>query len=70
MKQDEFDERLIRIETRLAYLEDFLTRLQGEVVDRNVLMDRLNAEHTALKIRLARISRDLEDMPEKKPPHY
>ncbi|MDR1373571.1 MAG: SlyX family protein [Treponema sp.] len=70
MDRNEFDERLVRIETRLAYLEDFLTRLQGEVVDRNALMDRLSTEHTALKIRLARISRDLEEMPEKKPPHY
>jgi SlyX protein len=70
MNQDELEGRLVRIETRLTYLEDFLARLQGEVVDRNILIDRLSAEHGALKIRLAQISRDLEDMPEKKPPHY
>jgi SlyX protein len=66
MNQAELEERLVRIETRLAYLEDFLVRLQAEVVDRNVLIDRLSAGHDALKIRLAQ----LEDMPEKRPPHY
>ncbi|MDR3193281.1 MAG: SlyX family protein [Treponema sp.] len=70
MNQGELEERFARIETRLAYLEDFLTRLQGEVVDRNVLVERISAEHGVLKARLARISRELEDMPEKKPPHY
>ncbi|GHV89764.1 hypothetical protein AGMMS50268_02670 [Spirochaetia bacterium] len=69
MERD-LDPRLTQIETKLAYLEDFLTRLQAEVVDRNTALDRLNAEHTAMRSRLIQISRDLEEVPNRKPPHY
>ncbi|MFP3040884.1 SlyX family protein [Treponema primitia] len=62
--------RLEKIETRLAYLEDFLTRLQDEVVGRNATLDRLITENTAMKERLLLISRNLEEMPNQRPPHY
>ncbi|GHV86893.1 hypothetical protein AGMMS50255_1890 [Spirochaetia bacterium] len=66
----ELDTRLTQIETKLAYLEDFLTRLQTSVVDRNVAIDRLGAEQSAIKSRLIQISRDPEEAPNRKPPHY
>ena len=62
--------RLEKIETKLAYLEDFLTRLQDEVVSRNAAMDRLIIENTAMKERLRSISQSLEEIPNRKPPHY
>ncbi|GHV38478.1 hypothetical protein AGMMS49546_08940 [Spirochaetia bacterium] len=68
--EKELDTRLTQIETKLAYLEDFLIRLQAEVVDRNAALDRLSAEHAAMKSRLIQISRDLEEVPNRKPPHY
>ncbi|GHT69553.1 hypothetical protein FACS1894110_19240 [Spirochaetia bacterium] len=64
------DLRLTQIETKLAWLEDFLTRLQATVVDRSATLDRLGAEHAAMKSRLLQISRDLEEVPNRKPPHY
>jgi SlyX protein len=70
MDQQALDRRLEKIETKLAFLEDFLTRLQDEVVIRNVAIDKLAAEHAAMKARLAQISRDLEEVPNRKPPHY
>jgi SlyX protein len=62
--------RLEKIETKLAYLEDFLNRLQDEVVGRNAALDRLITENTAMKERLQSISRSLEEIPNQKPPHY
>lgn len=62
--------RLEKIETKLAFLEDFLFRLQDEVVTRNAVMDTLKTEHAAIKEKLLQMSRDLEEIPNQKPPHY
>jgi SlyX protein len=62
--------RLEKIETKLAFLEDFLNRLQDEVVSRNAAMDRLIAENTVMKERLQAITQNLEEIPNQKPPHY
>ncbi|GHU99467.1 hypothetical protein FACS189483_08760 [Spirochaetia bacterium] len=70
MDQQDTAGRLEKIETKLAFLEDFLTRLQDEVVGRNALLDKLQAEHGVMKTRLAQISQDMEEIPNRKPPHY
>lgn len=62
--------RIERIEIKLAFLEDFLNRLQGEVTERNALWDKLSAEHGAMKDRLRQLSREMEYIPNQKPPHY
>jgi SlyX protein len=70
MEQQVIEKRLEKIETKLAFLEDFLIRLQDEVVSRNAALDKLAAEHSAIKSRLLQISGDMEDIPNRKPPHY
>jgi SlyX protein len=67
---DNQEERLQKIETKLAYLEDFLNRLQDDAVARNFRMDGLLEEHRAIKSKLLQISEDLEEYPNRKPPHY
>jgi len=62
--------RLERIETKLAYAEDFLNRLHEEVLLRNALTDRLAAEQAAIKERIVLLSQELEDIPSRRPPHY
>jgi SlyX protein len=70
MDQRLVNARLEKIETKLAFLEDFLARLQDEVVGRNADLDRLVAESAAVKERLKAISQSLEELPNQKPPHY
>jgi SlyX protein len=70
MDQQDLDRRLEKIETKLAFLEDFLTRLQDETVARNASMEKLSAEHSAIKARLLQISGELEEIPNRRPPHY
>ncbi|MDR2743277.1 MAG: SlyX family protein [Treponema sp.] len=70
MDQQVLGSRLEKIETKLAFLEDFLARLQDEVVERNAAMDALKTEHAAMKEKLLQMSRDLEEIPNQKPPHY
>ncbi|MDR0629273.1 MAG: SlyX family protein [Treponema sp.] len=66
----QIEERLEKIETKLAYLEDFVTRLQDTVVERNRELDRIQEEHRAMRSRLLQISQELETLPHEKPPHY
>lgn len=66
----QLEERLEKIETKLAYLEDFLTRLQGTVLEGNAVVDRIQGEHRDMKGRLLQISQELETLPHQKPPHY
>jgi SlyX protein len=70
MDRQVLESRLEKIETKLAFLEDFLVRLQDEVVKRNAVMDALKAEHAAMREKLLQMSRDLEEIPSQKPPHY
>lgn len=67
MDKSTLSTRFEKIETKLAYLEDFLNRLQDEVVGRNAVMDRLITENTAMKERLQFISQSLEEVPNRKP---
>jgi SlyX protein len=70
MDAGEQERRFQAIETKLTFLEDFLLRLQEETSARHVVLDRIEAEHRALKTRLLQVSRCLELMPPQKPPHY
>jgi SlyX protein len=70
MDQQDLEIRFEKIETKLAFLEDFLIRLQDETVARNAALDKLTAEHEAMKARLLQISGDSEEIPNRKPPHY
>jgi SlyX protein len=63
-------ERLDKIETKLAFLEEFLSKLQDEVVAGNSELARLSTEHSAIKEKLIQLTRDLEEIPNSKPPHY
>ena len=68
--RQQIEERLEKIETKLAYLEDFVTRLQDTVVERNGVFDLIQGEHRAIRSRLLQISQELETLPHEKPPHY
>jgi SlyX protein len=70
MNQQDLDRRLEKIETKLAFLEDFLDRLQDEVVAQNAALERLIAEQGLIKARLLEISGELEEIPNRRPPHY
>ncbi len=70
MEDNMIEDRFQTIETKLTFLEDFLQRLQDEVVSKNNLVDKLSAEHKALKEKVLQLSADIEDVPSRKPPHY
>jgi SlyX protein len=70
MESTEIEKRMDNVEIRLAYLEDFLNRLQEQVVARAKEADRIGAEHGAMKEKLVQIVSALEEIPNRRPPHY
>jgi SlyX protein len=70
MENSVIEERLTKIETKLAFLEEFLTRLQEEVITRNGEIEKLRAEHNSVKEKLFQLTQELEEVPSRKPPHY
>jgi SlyX protein len=70
MDQQDLDRRLEKIETKLAFLEDFLIRLQEETVTQNAVLEKLSAEHGLIKAQLLQISDELGEIPNRRPPHY
>lgn len=67
----ETDERLTNIEIKLAYLEDFLNKLQKIAVEQGDLVDTLKAENRVIKNKLSELIEAQEgDIPNRRPPHY
>ena len=68
-KVKEIEERFIQLETKFAFQEDFVSQLQGVVVEQAKIIVKLERE---IKM-LAEKIRDLdsqEEIPNRKPPHY
>jgi len=70
MERDEIETRFEAVESKLAHLEYFLNKLQDQVVERSLAADRLASEHAAVKEKLLQLAADLEEIPNRKPPHY
>ena len=65
------EERLMAIEMKLAYLEDFMNQLQQVTVEHDLQMQKIATENKFLVAKLKEISDSLEgDIPNRKPPHY
>ncbi|MCQ2981629.1 MAG: SlyX family protein [Treponemataceae bacterium] len=72
METDNYtEERLTAVEMKLAYLEDFMNKLQNISVEHEQIIDRLTAENRVLKGKLTELIEAQEgDIPNRKPPHY
>ena len=65
------EERIIQIETKLAYLEDFLNQIQGVAVENSKTIEMLREENRLMAQKIRDISDQMEgDIPNRNPPHY
>lgn len=65
------EQNLIKLEMKLAYLEDFLNQLQEVTVKQGKDIEKLKSENKALKDKVKDLSDWAEgDIPDRKPPHY
>lgn len=64
-------DEIIKLETKLAYMEDFLNQLQEVTVEHTNLIEKLEKENKILSQKVSDMAEQLEgDIPNRKPPHY
>ena len=69
--EKETEERIVQLETKLAYLEDFLNQLQGVAVENSRTIEKLHEENKLMAQKLRDLSDHMEvDIPNRRPPHY
>ena len=64
------ENRFVALETKLAYLEDFVEKLQTVSVEQAKEIDFLREENRVLSARFRELLDSMEEIPNKKPPHY
>lgn len=64
----ELEEKMVLFETKLAYLENYVSDLNQVVLDQEKLIKKLLAETEMLKKQIYEKKEKLPDM--EKPPHY
>lgn len=62
--------QLTGIETKLAYLEDFINKLQTIAVEHSDAIDQLKLENRALRAKLGEVANAIQETPNLRPPHY
>jgi len=67
---DQSEQRIIGLETKLAYLDDFMAKIQAITVEHTDAIERLKAENRALRAKLGEVEDQLQDLPNQRPPHY
>ena len=65
----ETENRFITLETKLAFIDDFVNKLQQEVVKQQKVIEILREENKILSSRIMDLSENIE-IPNRKPPHY
>lgn len=67
----ETEDRIISLETKMAYMEDFINQLQAVSVEHTETIDMLRKENRLLAQKVKDLSDQAEgDIPNRKPPHY
>lgn len=67
----ETEDRIIALETKLIYMEDFVNQLQAVAVEHTETIDMLRKENKLLAQKVKDLSDQAEgEIPNRKPPHY
>lgn len=69
--EKETEERLTAVEMKLAYMEDFVSQIQGVAVEQAKTIDKLQKEIKLMSEKISDMSNAVEgDIPNRRPPHY
>lgn len=69
IKLNQIEERLVKTETSLAYIEDFLQKIQEEALSQWKEIEILKKQNAHLQSKLKEIEEN-EEIPHTRPPHY
>lgn len=67
--EKEVEEKIIALETKIAYMDDFIQKLQEESVKQAKLIELLREETKILSGRYQELAENM-DIPNQRPPHY
>ncbi len=71
METELLEKRIIDLEIKLSYIEDFSNQIQELAVEQSKTIDLLHKEMKIMATRIKDMSDQLEgDVPNRKPPHY
>ncbi len=69
--EKESEDRIIALETKVSYLEDFLNQLQAVCVENSETIEKLTKENKAMASKIRDMADQLEgEIPNRRPPHY
>lgn len=69
--EKETEEKLISLETKITYLEDFIEKIQAVSAEHTAAIEHLKTENKLMIQKIRELSDALEgDIPNRKPPHY
>ena len=69
-EMEKSDDRIVQLEIKLDYLEDFMNKIQAIVVDQEEAIDKLKGENAAIKEKIGEMEDNFEEIPNRRPPHY
>lgn len=68
---NKIEEKLVNLEVKISYLEDFMNQIQQVVVLQEKTIEKLKKENKIFAEKIFEISESLEgEIPNRKPPHY
>jgi SlyX protein len=69
MENNFIEQKFIALETKIAYMDDFIAKLQEETLANQKEIEILREENRILAGRIQDLSENME-IPNRKPPHY
>lgn len=71
MTQEETSEEIIQMQIKLAYLEDYVQKLQQVLVEHTNTIEQLKNQNQKMEQKIIEMSSQMDgDIPNRKPPHY
>lgn len=71
MDNIEIEKKFIDLETKIAFMEDFINQIQKVAVEQAETIDILKKENKLISDKIREMSDSLDgDIPNRRPPHY
>lgn len=71
MENSDYEERIMELEIKLSYMEDFMNQIQEVAVEQSKEIDKLKKENKVMANQIKEMIENAEgDIPNRKPPHY
>lgn len=71
MDNIEIEKKFIDLETKIAFMEDFINQIQKVAVEQAKTIDILKKENKLISDKIREMSDSLDgDIPNRRPPHY